>query len=416
MQKPGFCVPIWILLLFCACMAHAQERRTEICVYFRVNRTAIDSAYLDNADRIREIITTLRNIRQDSTINIVGVSFCGAASPEGSYQLNRRLARERLLSLERLVRRQVYIPDSLISRDDSYIPWDYLRSQVEKSELRRRDEILSIIDEEPRLVDYHYPGRLVDHRIVKLKQLDDNRIWGQLYRMFFERMRNAYAVIVTCKKVIPPVMKPIAGSIPSMPLPKTELPILPLKIQPVAPPPAADTRFLALKTNLLFDAALCANLGLEVELWPGWSLDVPVWYSPYDITPTRKLRLLAVQPEIRYWTAKAGEGHFLGLHTHVAGFNVAVNDHGRYQDPNHALWGMGVSYGYAMGLGRGRRWWLEFNIGAGFAGYDYDVYDNRRNGARLRSGSATYWGITRAGVSLSYRWYRERENRRWMGW
>lgn len=77
-------------------MAHAQEHRTEICVYFRVNRTDIDSAYLDNANRIREIITTLQNIRQDSTINIVEVSFCGAASPEGSYQLNRKLAHGRL--------------------------------------------------------------------------------------------------------------------------------------------------------------------------------------------------------------------------------------------------------------------------------------------------------------------------------
>ncbi len=412
MQKPGFSVPILILLLLGTCMAHAQEHRTEICVYFRVNRTDIDSAYLDNANRIREIITTLRNIRQDSTINIVEVSFCGAASPEGSYQLNRKLAHGRLSALEKLVRQQVNIPDSLITRDESYIPWDYLRSQVEKADLRQRDKILSIIDEEPRLVNYHSSDRLIDHRIVKLKQLEDQRIWQQLYHMFFERMRNAYAVIVTYKQEIPPISDPI---VVPLRLPETKLSIPPLKIQPVVTPVPA-TRFFSVKTNLLFAALLTANLGFEIELWPKWSLDVPVWYSPYDITPTRKLRLWATQPEIRRWLKKAGEGHFFGLHTHIVGFNVAINNHGRYQDPNHALWGMGLSYGYVMHLDKAKRWGLEFNLGVGFAEYDYDVYRNRENGPKFRSGSDRYWGITRAGVTLSYKWYKERKNRRWMKW
>lgn len=393
-------------------MAHAQEHRTKIGVYFRVNRAAIDSAYMGNAARLREITTTLRNLRQDSSIQIVEVSFCGAASPEGSYQLNRKLAQGRLSSLERLVRQQVDIPDSIITRDDSYIPWDYLKSQLENSDLRNKDEILSILEEESRMVNYHYAGRSVDNRIVKLKQLDGGRTWQQMYKLFFGHMRNAYAVIVTYRKEMPPVAEPVIDLVR---LPETDLSIPPLKIPSVALP-APGTRFFAVKTNLLFAAALCANLGFEVELWPKWSLDVLVWYSPYDISSTRKLRLLATQPEIRRWFRKASEGHFLGLHTHVAGFNVAVNDKGRYQDPNHALWGLGLSYGYSMHLGRTKRWGLEFNIGVGFAEYDYDVYRNRENGQKLRSGSATYWGVTRAGVSLSYKWYKERKNRRWMKW
>ena len=94
---------------------YSQERRTEICVDFRVNSTVIDSAYSDNAVRMQEIIEFLRNIRQDSTINIVEVSFCGAASPEGNDQLNRKLARGRLTALENLVRQQVDIPDSIMT-------------------------------------------------------------------------------------------------------------------------------------------------------------------------------------------------------------------------------------------------------------------------------------------------------------
>lgn len=414
MKKHGFFCFILTLLLLSTCSLYAQEYRTEKCVYFRVNRTEIDSAYMGNAARIKDILSTLRIISKDSSLRITEIFFCGTASPEGSYELNRRLARERLSSLERLVRKEIDIPDSIVKRDDSYIPWDYLKSQVRQSNLERRDSILAIIGEQPELVRYNNSDRLVDHRIVKLQQLDNRRVWNQLQSMFFSHMRNAYVVLVTCrsKRVIPPGPELELGRLNPL---ETELSMPRIEnINLYTPVP--QTRFFALKTNLLFDVALCANLGFELELWPKWSLDIPVWYSPYDITATRKVRLLAIQPEIRRWLKKAGEGHFFGLHTHVVGFNIAINDHGRYQDPNHALWGLGLSYGFAMHLDKAKHWGLEFNIGAGFAEYDYDVYENRKDGALLRSGSALYWGITRAGITLSYKWYRERKNRRWMKW
>lgn len=99
MRIKKYCITL-ILLLFGVGIAHSQERHTEICIDFRVNSTVIDSAYSDNAVRMQEMLEFLRTIRQDSTINIIEVSFCGAASPEGSYQLNRKLAQGRLSALE----------------------------------------------------------------------------------------------------------------------------------------------------------------------------------------------------------------------------------------------------------------------------------------------------------------------------
>ena len=208
MHIKKYCITL-ILLLFGVGVAHSQESRTEICVDFRVNSTVIDSAYSDNAARMQEIIEFLRNIRQDSTINIVEISFCGAASPEGSDQLNRKLARGRLTALERLVRKEVDIPDSLITRNDSYIPWDYLKSQIEDSELIYKDEVIAILEEESLLVDYHHPNTHIDNRIVKLKQLDNGKVWQQMHKLFFERMRNASAVFVTYKQELPPVQEPV---------------------------------------------------------------------------------------------------------------------------------------------------------------------------------------------------------------
>ena len=73
---------------------------------------------------------------------------------------------------------------------------------------------------------------------------------------------------------------------------------------------------------------------------------------------------------------------------------------------------MGVSYGYAFSWGKDNRWGIEFNIGVGFAEYDYDAYRNRRNGALFKSGSDVYWGVTRAGVNLSYKWSFARRNKK----
>jgi len=206
MRIKGFCVTL-ILLLIGAGVAHSQENRAEICIDFRLNSKSIDSSYGDNAARMEEMISFLKAIRQDTTVQVIEVSFSGAASPEGSYQVNHRLSRARLTTLEEVVRREVEIPDSIITRNDDYIPWNYLRGQIAHSELLHKQEVLDVLDDEARLVGYH-GGTHIDHRIPRLKAIDGGRVWNEINRKFFSKMRNACAVVVTYKKELPPVVEP----------------------------------------------------------------------------------------------------------------------------------------------------------------------------------------------------------------
>lgn len=163
--------------------------------------------------------------------------------------------------------------------------------------------------------------------------------------------------------------------------------------------------FVAAKTNTLHLLALAFNFGAELQVARQWSVDLPIWYSPYNMfCSRRKWRLMAMQPEVRRWLDKAGEGHFVGLHTHVIGFNLALNSTQRYQDPQHAAWGFGLGYGFAKTFGRDNRWAFEANVGLGFIAYKYDKYRNEPNGEYLGSGSGTYWGVTRLAFSMAYRW------------
>ncbi len=405
------CYIILILTLLGCTAAYSQENRSEIFVDFRVNSTQIESGYKDNATRISELINFLRQVHADSTINIVNISFCGAASPEGSYQLNRMLARKRMESLEKLVRSKVELPDSVVTYDDSYIPWEYLITQISESEISHKQEILSILGEKSEIVDYH-SGRSIDNRILKLQKLDGGKVWQEMLRRFFSPMRNACVVFVTFRteplqKIEPVIAK--VDSVYTIELTPT-LPILLDSIQPVKQKSIAEQwhRTLSVKTNALGLGLAIANAAVEIDLCKHWSFNLPVYYSAWDyFSETVKFRTLAVQPEIRYWFSEqnlCNDGWYLGAHFGLAYYNIATNGEYRTQDhdgTSPALGG-GLAIGYRMPISKNNRWKVEFSIGAGAYKLHYDKFRNYHNGLLVYTEKKTYIGIDQASVSFSY--------------
>ena len=413
MRIKKYCITL-ILLLFGVGVAHSQERHTEICIDFRVNSTVIDSAYSDNAVRMQEMMEFLRTIRQDSTINIIEVSFCGAASPEGSYQLNRKLAQGRLSALEKFIRSEMDIPDSLITHNDSYIPWDYLKSQIEDSELIRKDEVIAILEEEARLVEYHHPNTHIDNGILKLKALDGGKVWQQMNKLFFEQMRNACAVFVTHKKELLPVQEPIIlpDTITIEPIvevveivPDTTT-VIETIIETVIPEIEEWNRKLHLKTNAIGLGMAIANVAAEVDLAKHWSFTLPVYYSALDyFKSTIKFRTFAVQPEFRYWLSEENDGFFGGVHFGLAQYNIAVDGNYRYQDHDTKTpsLGGGISLGYRMPISKNNKWSIEFLIGGGVYGLHYDTFYNVEDGKYIGTNKKTYCGIDNAAINITYK-------------
>lgn len=166
------------------------------------------------------------------------------------------------------------------------------------------------------------------------------------------------------------------------------------------PQTSAGEYFAAVKTNIACYAGAVANIGAEVQLHPHVTLDMPVSMSFWDMERAHGLRLVLFQPEARYWFGHAGSGHFIGLHAHVAGFNIQWDDR-RYQSAGRPLLGGGVSYGYSLRISD--HWNFEFNLGAGYANMKYDRFYNIDNGAQSGGGEYDYWGITRLGLSLVYK-------------
>ncbi len=404
---------ILILILLGDSAAYSQENRSEIFVDFRVNSTQIDSTYGNNAERLQKITSVLQRILNDTTVNVLQLSFCGTASPEGSYQLNKKLAHGRLEALEKMVRSKVAVPDSIITRDSEYIPWNYLATMVEESDISHKEEILGILKGESEIVDYH-SGQHIDSRILKLRDLDNGKVWQEMNSRFFSRMRNACVVFVTFKHVLPhPVV------IPEPVIEEVEVPIDTVEIvEPapiivdIVPDPAPIVeeweRKLYVKTNALGWALAITNASVEIDLCKHWSFNLPVYYSAWDyFSETIKFRTLAVQPEIRYWFSEknlCNDGWYLGAHFGLAYYNIATDGEYRTQDhegKSPALGG-GLAVGYRMPISKNNRWKMEFSIGAGAYSLHHDKFRNYHNGLLVYTEKKTYIGIDQASVSFSY--------------
>lgn len=78
----------------------------------------------------------------------------------------------------------------------------------------------------------------------------------------------------------------------------------------------ANAQNVALKTNLLYDAFLNVNGGVEIGLAPRWTLDVNADYNGWTLSHKRKWKHWMVQPSARYWFCDRFSGHFVGVHAH----------------------------------------------------------------------------------------------------
>ena len=127
------------------------------------------------------------------------------------------------------------------------------------------------------------------------------------------------------------------------------------------------SQVVGVKTNLVMDAMKIINLGAEVGLSKKLTLDLYANYNPWKYKDQKMMKMLAIQPELRF------KGHFYGL---------------------------GVSYGYQWILAK--HWNLEGNIGVGYARVKYEQFECKTCGEKVSEGHKNYLGPTKAAISLIY--------------
>ena len=168
---------------------------------------------------------------------------------------------------------------------------------------------------------------------------------------------------------------------------------------------------VGLKSNLLADAALSPNLGVEVGLAPKWSLDLTGEINFWSIND-HKWKHWFIQPEARYWLCERFAGHFFGLHAIGGQYNFANlkngisflgSDFSPLSDYRYQGWagGAGVAYGYAWVLNR--HWNFEAEIGIGWIYTRFSKYRCSDCGKKLESDRPhNYFGPTKLALNFVY--------------
>ena len=168
----------------------------------------------------------------------------------------------------------------------------------------------------------------------------------------------------------------------------------------------------AVKTNLLFDAALAFNGELEVPIGPKLSVNLE-WTAPWwlDKGNTWCYQGNMGNIEGRWWWGDRSQrpmlsGWFTSVYLGTGRYDLQYNDKGR----QGTFWNVGAGGGYAWSLGH--NFGLEAMVGAGFFDTRFEQYVPRENYSILayrRTLKTTWLGPTRAKISLYYkfgqRWY-----------
>jgi hypothetical protein len=369
---------ITLMLLTCLTTV-AQTLSTEKSIEFRVGRYDIDPSYRTNSARISDIINFLNELKADTTTSILSVRFRGSTSPEGSYQLNRRLADRRLSALEGLVRSNITIPDSIITRDPDYLPWDDLRIWVENSETPYKDEVIDILNEEPTFVGYG-TGLTVDSRLKKLKTLRGGRSWNYIYHNYFEEMRNAGTVFISTVKQQPaplPEPEPIIIEVPE-PIEEVCIDTIVAPVDTIVTPEPIEHKpwYIGIKTNMLYDAAAVPNLGIDIYLGKRWSIDGNWMYSWWKCDHRHRYwRTYGGDIAVRKWFGKKAAqkpltGHHIGLYGQIVTYDFEWQGRGYLGD--RWTYGGGLEYGYSAPIAK--RLNIDFTLGLGYLRGQYKEY------------------------------------------
>lgn len=392
---------ILIIGLLSYCHIAAQHIQDSVRINFRSGKANLDMDLGENRKVLEDIKEKLQLNANDSVYyRLHKVLVVGGASPEGSIALNKRLSEKRAETLFNYLAQYATFPDSLKTTHFLGRDWQGLVRLVEAdSAVPYQQESLELLREIIREVASGTKTKT--DPFWRLVSFRGGKPYRYMYYHLFPELR-ASRVYLWFKEIPKPVMSEQASFQRPMP-PVQQLPSAPLTI--LEPP-----LYWALKTNLLYDALLVPNIGVELYLGKNWSVDANWMYAWWKNDVNRRWRVYGGDLGVRYWfgsqvEAKPLTGHHVGVYAQMLTYDFCLKEKGYMGGkPRGNIWdklhyAFGVEYGYSLPIAR--RLNLDFSLGLGYMGgtyHEYQVMDDCKVWQATKN--RRWWGPTKAEVSL----------------
>lgn len=378
-------------------------------LFFRINSPVIDDDFQDNAK-------TIATMREDieATLQMDGsvpdsLLILSTASPDGGYEFNKRLARNRAASTEKLLLEMFpQFKDAHIKVEYLEEDWDGLRQVLRAHpEFPQREEMMAVIEDDNDLQSKEY-------RLRALKQG-----WRYLVRNYIHALRNSSITLtvvmtddnkddeyvleeVKTRMVEIPAVQPDPVRFEAPPIIET-LTRIPLEVK-------FTKTILAARTNLIVPGL---NFGVEVPIGMNWSVGLDYYY-PWAVSAENKWcgEMLGWFIDGKYWIT--GEKHKWDVNSKLKGHAIGLYGGVGYYDYQKRTNGVqgeyvdfGVDYTFAMPVANDKLR-IAFNLGIGYIYTLYRPYYPssdfedliKEPGVKYRT--TNFIGPTRASVSLVY--------------
>lgn len=400
---------------------------------FGLRSAAIESEAHNNAAVLASIAGMISGRDIDE---IASISIISTASPEGPEAINNRYSMQRGQALRDYIVSKYPALAGKITVHSAGEAWEDLRVAVDSDPAlsdASRDKLLSII----------VSNASQDAKEAKMRALPE---WKHLFEEVFPGLR--YARVTVDYNEAPaepavPVAEPAEITVEdetlevsdTLKVNDTTRVVIPAIIEPVEEPaetvapaaPVLPTRYprFAVSTNVVYDLAGIAdgfrftpNFSVEFPIGNKWSTFAEYTF-PWWLTKANDQAWQILKWDIgaRRWLSRHNandpmdilSGHFLGIDLGAGYYDI---------EPKHKGWQgefqtVGLEYGYAWKLGRA--WRLDAYVGAGWMGTHYRYYAGDSTDQHLiyqHHGKLTWFGPTKAGISVKYIFNTDRRNAR----
>jgi len=392
------CILTLIVLLLntiCSKYIHAQDRDS-IVIYFRFDTENIDSTYLTN----KENITRISRIVNGTGI-IDSITLRVWSSPEGGPGRNKELAERRAGKAMGLFLTGDTRKDSMTLDRTSVITvaenWEGLKDIVEDKYFRHdRGKVLDILNKQ---------GISDETRKWRLQRLDKGYTWDYLRRIYMPVLRTAIwseihmhtfkdTQLFRC-----PPQKTYAQSDThsGLKIPDT------YGHKPETLQNESSTDFtIAIRSNLLLDAALVPNIAVEVPFGNGWSVTAGWEYSWWSKDKAHWYwRIYGGDVSVRKYFGRQSKdrilsGHHVGLYGQMFTYDFETGGRG---SQSRLTYGGGLEYGYSLPVTGSLN--IDFGIGLGYLTGEYMLYDPEDGCYVWKETRQRHWfGPSKAEISL----------------
>lgn len=338
----------------------AQNLTDSATLLFHQSKDNLDLEIPGNQKEISRIIDRIREIRNDSTFSINSLLFIGAASPEGAIDFNRGLSQRRANTLFSYIGNNSNLPDSIMKFSFLGRDWAGLAKLVANDTLVPFcSETSALVNEIAAADAAGIPQRIDPLR--RLRRLRGGVPYRYLYRNLFPLLRASRLYLNYERKPEPEPVPPVV-SIP------VEEPVC--EVPDTVVTPQEKPFYMAVKSNMLYDAILIPNIGVEFYLGKNFSVTANWMYAWWKCDHKHNYwRTYGGDIEGRWWFGtKAHEkpltGHHIGVYAQMLTYDFELGGKG-YLGPKWS-YGGGVSYGYSLPVAK--RINIDFTIGVGYLG------------------------------------------------